>query len=64
VFSHVPYSNSFSACDLYLFHVKRPYFQEESSGSSDFKDSFRRSGIADVRNVTTTVQMLAEICNF
>jgi len=27
------------------------------------KDSFRRSGIVDVRNVTTTVQMLAEVCN-
>ena len=63
VFSHVLYSNSFSACYLYLYHAKRPYFQEESSGSSDFKDSFRRSGIVAVRNVSTTVQMLAGVCN-
>jgi hypothetical protein len=55
VFSHVPYSNSFSACNLYLYLVKRPYFQEESSGSSDFKDSFRRTGTVAVRNVSTTV---------
>jgi hypothetical protein len=47
---------------IYLYHVKRPYFQEESSGSSDFKDTFRRSGIVAVRNISTTVQMLADVC--